>query len=54
MTNNLSIPQFQIRYVHYFQMLKKQQIRDVPEVPLNVKRIKITGEFKHVIVIFSH
>jgi len=34
----------QIRYVHYFQTLKQQQIRDIPEVQLIVKKIKITGK----------
>ena len=33
----------QIRYVHYFQTLKSQNIRDIPSSPLVVKSINITG-----------
>jgi len=33
----------QIRYVHYFQTLQQQNIREVPSTPLVVKAINITG-----------
>jgi len=33
----------QIRYVHYFQKLKAQNITEIPSTPLVVKGLKITG-----------
>merc|ERR1712126_67620 len=37
----------QIRYVHYFQKLKAQNITEIPSTPLVVKGLKITG-FRNV------
>ena len=34
---------FQIRYVHYFQSLKIQKIREIPSVPLTVRSVNISG-----------
>ena len=33
----------QIRYVHYFQSLKMEKIREIPSVPLTVRSVNISG-----------
>ena len=34
---------FQIRYVHYFQSLKIEKIREIPSVPMTVRSVNISG-----------